>query len=177
MLNHGWMVYHMVSPWLAVCKPLFKSKSLFEKSQTKFRPCWRWLIGSLDWIAFILFLVPIVEKERTISAAAAPRLYSVINMSLLTATPRHLLASTRWLQRTSHPIKRHRSNIPSNPAKKDLTKEEIHKQLEAANETMKAYYSYPPEKVISMKKARFNDRHMDSAFYIQVGLGTLHLHR
>ena len=97
-------------------------------------------------------------------------------MTLQTAAPR-LLAPTRWLQRTSQPIKRHRSNIPSNPAKKDLTKEEIHKQLEQANETMKAYYSYPPDKVISMKKARFNERHMDSAFYIQVGLGTCRIYR
>ena len=101
---------------------------------------------------------------------------AVKNMSLQTAAPR-LLAPTRWLQRTSQPIKRHRSNIPSNPAKKDLTKEEIHKQLEQANETMKAYYSYPPDKVISMKKARFNERHMDSAFYIQVGLGTCCIYR
>lgn len=65
-----------------------------------------------------------------------------------------------------------RSNIPSTPTNtKDLTKDEVYQKLEEANETMKAYYSYPPDKVIQMKKARFNDRHRDSSFFIQLGLG------
>ena len=54
-----------------------------------------------------------------------------------------------------------------------MTKEELHQKLEEANETMKAYYSYPPDKVIKMKKAKFNERHMDSAFYIQLGMGEI----
>jgi hypothetical protein len=66
-----------------------------------------------------------------------------------------------------------RSNIPSNPTNKnDMSKEEVLQKLEEANETMKAYYSYPPDKVIKMKKARFNERYRDSSFYIQLGLGT-----
>jgi hypothetical protein len=65
-----------------------------------------------------------------------------------------------------------RSNIPSNPANaKEMTKEELHRKLEEANETMKAYYSFPPDKVIQLKKAKFNERHRDSSFYIQLGLG------
>ena len=52
-----------------------------------------------------------------------------------------------------------------------MSKEEVYRRLEEANETMKAYYSYPPDKVIKLKKERFNARHMDSAFYIQVFMG------
>lgn len=52
-----------------------------------------------------------------------------------------------------------------------MSREEMYQKLEAANETMKAYYSYPPDKVIQMKKAKFNERHMDNSFFIQLGLG------
>lgn len=65
-----------------------------------------------------------------------------------------------------------KSNIPSNPSKTtEMSREEMYQKLEAANETMKAYYSYPPDKVIQMKKAKFNERHMDNSFFIQLGLG------
>lgn len=43
--------------------------------------------------------------------------------------------------------------------------------LEKANESMKAYYSYPPDKLIALKKAKFEERHMDKQFYFQVALG------
>ena len=36
---------------------------------------------------------------------------------------------------------------------------------------MKAYYSYPPDKVIAAKKLKFEERHRDKQFYFQVALG------
>ena len=38
------------------------------------------------------------------------------------------------------------------PTKTKMTAEEVEMALENANESMKAYYSYPPEKVIAAKK-------------------------
>lgn len=55
--------------------------------------------------------------------------------------------------------------------KSKMTAEEVEMALENANESMKAYYSYPPEKVIAAKKAKFNARHMNKQFYLQLGLG------
>eukprot|EP00571_Detonula_confervacea_P013636 CAMPEP_0172310896 /NCGR_PEP_ID=MMETSP1058-20130122/13039_1 /TAXON_ID=83371 /ORGANISM="Detonula confervacea, Strain CCMP 353" /LENGTH=160 /DNA_ID=CAMNT_0013023883 /DNA_START=275 /DNA_END=757 /DNA_ORIENTATION=+ len=52
-----------------------------------------------------------------------------------------------------------------------MTAEEVEAALEKANESMKAYYSYPVEKVIALKKARFQKRHMDKQFYFQLALG------
>lgn len=52
-----------------------------------------------------------------------------------------------------------------------MTAEEVEATLEQANEAMKAYYSYPPDKVIAAKKARFEKRHMDKQFYFQLALG------
>ena len=52
-----------------------------------------------------------------------------------------------------------------------MTPEEVDAALEKANESMKAYYSYPVEKVIAAKKARFNNRHRGKDFYLQLGLG------
>jgi hypothetical protein len=81
----------------------------------------------------------------------------------------HLVQRTKVVYRHSSS----RSNIPSNPTNaKEMTKEEVYQKLEEANETMKAYYSFPPDKVIQLKKAKFNERHRDSSFYIQLGLGT-----
>lgn len=54
---------------------------------------------------------------------------------------------------------------------KPMTAEEIEQALEKANESMRAYYSYPPEKVIAAKKAKFNERHRDKQFYLQLGIG------
>mmetsp|Transcript_3081 Transcript_3081/g.6288 ORF Transcript_3081/g.6288 Transcript_3081/m.6288 type:complete len:100 (-) Transcript_3081:817-1116(-) len=91
-----------------------------------------------------------------------------------------LLATTtpRMLSRCQpHPIiarpKRGLSTSTSNAAnnQKRMTPEEVEEALKQANETMKDYYSYPPEKVISAKRAKFNDRHMDNQFYLQLGLG------
>jgi hypothetical protein len=48
--------------------------------------------------------------------------------------------------------------------------EETEAALEKANESMKAYYSYPPEKVIAAKKERFKRRMSDKQFYLQLGL-------
>jgi hypothetical protein len=50
------------------------------------------------------------------------------------------------------------------------TPEEVEAALEKANESMKAYYSYPPEKVIAAKKLRFKQRLSDRQFYLQLGL-------
>lgn len=60
---------------------------------------------------------------------------------------------------------------PSTPGKK-MSAEEMDAALEKANEAMKAYYSYPPEKVIAAKKLKFDQRHRDKQFYFQVALGT-----
>ncbi|KAL7447898.1 hypothetical protein ACHAWC_000193 [Mediolabrus comicus] len=57
------------------------------------------------------------------------------------------------------------------PTKTKMTAEEVEMALENANESMKAYYSYPPEKVIAAKRAKFNARHMNKQFYLQLGLG------
>ena len=40
--------------------------------------------------------------------------------------------------------------------------------LEKANESMKAYYSYPPEKVIAAKKLKFQQRLSDRQFILQL---------
>ena len=52
-----------------------------------------------------------------------------------------------------------------------MTAEEVDAALEKANESMKAYYQYPVEKVIAAKKARFDNRHRGKDFYLQLGLG------
>jgi len=54
-----------------------------------------------------------------------------------------------------------------------MSPEELDAALHKANETMKAYYSYPPEKVMALKKAKFNERHRDKQFYFQLALGEL----
>ena len=67
-----------------------------------------------------------------------------------------------------------RRGFSTSTTKKDATKltaEEVEAALEKANESMKAYYSYPPEKVIAAKKARFDRRHRDKQFYLQLGIG------
>lgn len=71
---------------------------------------------------------------------------------------------------TAPPVRRGFSTLPKNESKK-MTAEEVEAALEKANESMKAYYSYPVEKVIALKKAKFQKRHMDKAFYLQLGLG------
>ena len=55
-------------------------------------------------------------------------------------------------------------------AANNSTVEEVEAALEKANESMKAYYSYPPEKVIAAKKLRFKQRLSDRQFYLQLGL-------
>ena len=52
-----------------------------------------------------------------------------------------------------------------------MTAEEVEAALEKANDAMKAYYSYPPHKVIAAKKLKFEQRHRDKSFYLQLGLG------
>ena len=67
------------------------------------------------------------------------------------------------------PVRRGFSTPNKDAAK--LTAEEVEAALVKANESMKAYYSYPPEKVIAAKKARFDRRHRDKQFYLQLGIG------
>lgn len=69
------------------------------------------------------------------------------------------------------PSLRRRLSSPSTTSGKKMTAEEVEASLEQANEAMKAYYSYPPDKVIAAKKARFEKRHMDKQFYFQLALG------
>mmetsp|Transcript_8951 Transcript_8951/g.11295 ORF Transcript_8951/g.11295 Transcript_8951/m.11295 type:complete len:213 (+) Transcript_8951:117-755(+) len=59
----------------------------------------------------------------------------------------------------------------STSGRKAMTAEEVDAALEKANESMKAYYQYPVEKVIAAKKARFDNRHRGKDFYLQLGLG------
>jgi hypothetical protein len=59
----------------------------------------------------------------------------------------------------------------SKSSNKAMTAEEVEEALERANESMKEYYQYPVEKVLAAKKARFNERHRDKQFYLQLGLG------
>ena len=112
------------------------------------------------------------------------------NMSLQRIAPRLILSSCNNINRcnktiinssiynpkripTSSVVRRGFST-PSTTTKKDATKltaEEVEAALEKANESMKAYYSYPPEKVIAAKKARFDRRHRDKQFYLQLGIG------
>ena len=54
-----------------------------------------------------------------------------------------------------------------------MTQEEVDAALEKANDSMKAYYSYPPHKVVAAKKLKFEQRHRDNQFYLQIGLGEL----
>mmetsp|Transcript_7109 Transcript_7109/g.15425 ORF Transcript_7109/g.15425 Transcript_7109/m.15425 type:complete len:208 (-) Transcript_7109:146-769(-) len=66
-----------------------------------------------------------------------------------------------------------RRDFSSPPSKgKKMSPEELDAALHKANETMKAYYSYPPEKVMALKKAKFNERHRDKQFYFQLALGS-----
>merc|ERR1712086_851657 len=60
----------------------------------------------------------------------------------------------------------------SRAVEKKLTAEEVDAALERANESMKAYYSYPPDKLIALKKLKFDERHRDKSFYFQLALGT-----
>ena len=61
-------------------------------------------------------------------------------------------------------------STPSKTANNKATAEEVEAALEKANESMRAYYSYPPEKVIAAKKMRFKQRLSDRQFYLQLGL-------
>lgn len=61
-------------------------------------------------------------------------------------------------------------STPSKTANNKATAEEVEAALEKANESMRAYYSYPPEKVIAAKKLRFKQRLSDRQFYLQLGL-------
>ncbi len=66
-------------------------------------------------------------------------------------------------------IARRALSTPSKTANK-ATAEEVEAALEKANESMKAYYSYPPEKVIAAKKLKFKQRLSDRQFFLQLGL-------
>ena len=63
------------------------------------------------------------------------------------------------------------SSTSTTTPKKPTTPEEVEAALIKANETMKAYYSYPPDKVIAAKKLKFEERHRDKQFYFQLALG------
>ena len=105
-------------------------------------------------------------------------------MSLQRIAPRLILSSCNNINRcnktivnssvyNSNRVSVHRG-FSTPTTKKDATKltaEEVEAALEKANESMKAYYSYPPEKVIAAKKARFDRRHRDKQFYLQLGIG------
>lgn len=86
-------------------------------------------------------------------------------------------------KRSNHPLPNKNRRLVSarcrftttSSTKKDahkLTSEEVEAVLEKANESMKAYYSYPPEKVIAAKKLKFEERHRDKQFYFQLGLAS-----
>ena len=66
-------------------------------------------------------------------------------------------------------VRRRAFSTPSKTAN-NATAEEVEAALEKANESMKAYYSYPPEKVIAAKKLKFQQRLSDRQFILQLGL-------
>jgi len=97
-------------------------------------------------------------------------------MTSLSAPPRLLL--TRRLSgfggssyKSNRAVTQRKFSSSPTPTKTKMTAEEVEMALENANESMKAYYSYPPEKVIAAKRAKFNARHMNKQFYLQLGLG------
>ena len=105
-------------------------------------------------------------------------------MSLQRIAPRLILSSCNNINRCNKtiinssvynsnrvPVRRGFSTTTTKKDATKLTAEEVEKALEKANESMKAYYSYPPEKVIAAKKARFDRRHRDKQFYLQLGIG------
>ena len=63
-----------------------------------------------------------------------------------------------------------RRGLSTSPKEASVNSKETEAALEKANESMKAYYSYPPEKVIAAKKERFKRRMSDNQFYLQLGL-------
>ena len=83
---------------------------------------------------------------------------------------RSALLPQNRLNAASPAVVRRGLSSPPKAAEKKMTAEEVEAALEKANETMKEYYSFPPEKVIAAKKARFEDRHRDKGFYLQLGL-------
>ena len=103
-------------------------------------------------------------------------------MSLQRIAPRLILSSCKLnvnkCNQTRVPTEVLRRGFSTSTTKKDATKltaEEVEAALEKANESMKAYYSYPPEKVIAAKKARFDRRHRDKQFYLQLGIGEYYI--
>ena len=78
---------------------------------------------------------------------------------------------TKSSTNTSHSVARRGFSTQSKNEANKMTAEEVEAAMEKANESMKAYYSYPPEKVIAAKKLKFEKRHRDKQFYLQVGLG------
>ncbi|KAL7535471.1 hypothetical protein ACHAXR_010765 [Thalassiosira sp. AJA248-18] len=94
-------------------------------------------------------------------------------MSLRRIAPRllsHCSVSYNNTTRLSSIALRRGFSSPSKAGKKP-TAEEVEATLEKANEAMKAYYSYPPSKVIAAKKLKFDQRHKDKGFIFQVALG------
>ena len=86
-----------------------------------------------------------------------------------------LLPRTRPSHAARHPPRRQgvssRSHAAAADGKKQLTAAERDAVLERANESMRAYYSYPPEKLLALKKSKFNAMHRDKTFFLQLGLG------
>lgn len=99
------------------------------------------------------------SKSRTITTLFSP--IRILNTNNASAAPH---------RRRSFSTSTTSSSISSTP-KKPTTPEEVEAALIKANETMKAYYSYPPEKVIAAKKLKFEERHRDKQFYLQLALG------
>ncbi|KAL7554440.1 hypothetical protein ACHAWF_017883 [Thalassiosira exigua] len=82
-----------------------------------------------------------------------------------------LLRSSRFdLCSSSQRIARRR--FSSSPRKNDkMTSEEVEESLDKAERAMMEYHTYPPAKVVAANKAKFDQRHRDNQFYIQVGIG------
>mmetsp|Transcript_12613 Transcript_12613/g.27616 ORF Transcript_12613/g.27616 Transcript_12613/m.27616 type:complete len:218 (+) Transcript_12613:117-770(+) len=105
----------------------------------------------------------------------APRLLSRHTIFITKTNNSSLATATTSIipRRTLSTPKTTTTAIPSNPSSTNkMSREEIEQALEKANEQMKAYYSYPPDKVVAAKKARFNERHRDNSFYVQLGLAS-----
>jgi hypothetical protein len=78
--------------------------------------------------------------------------------------------ATRIYLKTHVNVARRRAFSTPSKTANNATAEEVEAALEKANESMKAYYSYPPEKVIAAKKLKFQQRLSDRQFILQLGL-------
>lgn len=120
------------------------------------------------------FVIVVVDIENSLPTLVV---LSYWNMSLRSIAPRLVTrchgsnsGATIIFQNTRLNVVRRRAFSTPSKTANNATAEEVEAALEKANESMKAYYSYPPEKVIAAKKLKFQQRLSDRQFILQLGL-------